>query len=576
MERLEAKQVNGHSYYYYSRWAKIDGKCRRIWQRYLGKLQDIVQAVEGGGPAPRYAEVFQWGLPEALWNVCGRAEVIAAVDRHCPKRAQGFSPGQYFALAALNRAICPHSKRAFWNWFSRTALVRHFPEATASQLTSQQFWNHLDRIDADTCGRIWEELLRGVLEREGISLESICYDGTNFYTFIDTFNVRCEVARRGKNKQGRANLRQVSYALFCCQDGQLPLFYDIYDGNRNDAKQFPQMLRAFHAFLKRVTQQSAPLPEITLIFDKGNNSKDNFALVDELQLKFVGSMKLDEHKELAEVPNDDPRFVACSSARLAGTKAFHLRKTVYGQERTVVVTYNQNLFDAQWQTVQHDLAKALEELSALRQRLEDRRAGLLRGGKAPTVASAEKQCREALSRQHLKTLVHYTVVADEQGPPRLQYEVDTAALDRLCQTHLGKNLLVTNRNEWSVDKIILAYRSQFLIEDVFKQMKDRSIGSWWPLHHWTDSKIRVHGLYCSVAMLLRGLILRRVHQAGIDISMKRLMKELDGIREVINVYPKKRNQRTTRQQTVLTKTSELQDRLLSTLALTKPGEPTLG
>jgi hypothetical protein len=31
MERLEAKQINGHTYYYYSKWAKVDGKCRRVW-----------------------------------------------------------------------------------------------------------------------------------------------------------------------------------------------------------------------------------------------------------------------------------------------------------------------------------------------------------------------------------------------------------------------------------------------------------------------------------------------------------------------------------------------------------------
>ena len=94
------------------------------------------------------------------------------------------------------------------------------------------------------------------------------------------------------------------------------------------------------------------------------------------------------------------------------------------------------------------------------------------------------------------------------------------------------------------------------------------------MHHWTDSKIRVHALYCTVAMLLRGLALRRVHRAGIDISMKRLLGELEAIREVINVYPRKRGQRTARQQTILTKTSELQDRLLSILGLTKPKERT--
>jgi transposase len=576
MERLEKKSVNGRSYYYYSKWARVNGRCRRIWQKYLGKLEDIVQAVQGGGPAPHYAEVFQWGLPEAMWNECCRAEVSAHVDRQCPKRLQGLTTGEYLAIAALNRAICPESKRSLWGWFAQTTLVRHFPQATADRLTSQQFWNHMDRIPQPACSVLWRDIFQGVLHREGVSLESICYDGTNFYTFIDTFNDRCDLPRRGKNKQGRANLRQVSYALFCCADGHLPLFYDVYEGNRNDAKQFPRMLQLFHAFLKEVTGRALPVPETTIIFDKGNNSSANFALVDELTLKFVGSVKLDEHKDLAAVPNDDPRFVVCASDRLDGTKAFRVRKPVYGQERTVVVTYSQNLFDAQWLTVQNDLAKAVAHLAALRQRLEDRRAGVLCGGQAPTVASIAKQCREALKRQHLKSLVQYTVDVDPQNLPRLQYELNTKALDRLANTCLGKNLLVTNRAEWNDEKVILAYRSQFLIEDVFKEMKDRRIGSWWPMYHWTDSKIRVHALYCTVALLLRGLMLRRIHQQGIKISMKRLLKELHGIREVVNVYPRKRNQRTPPQQTVLTRTTELQDRLLAILALKGPGPSTLG
>jgi len=36
----------------------------------------------------------------------------------------------------------------------------------------------------------------------------------------------------------------------------------------------------------------------TLIFDKGNNSADNFALIDTLELPYVGSVKLDEHPDL--------------------------------------------------------------------------------------------------------------------------------------------------------------------------------------------------------------------------------------------------------------------------------------
>ena len=76
MERLEAKRVKGHTYYYYSKWARVNNRCRRVWQRYLGKLEDIVAAVQGRGPAPIAAEVFQWGLPQALWQEATRGRVI--------------------------------------------------------------------------------------------------------------------------------------------------------------------------------------------------------------------------------------------------------------------------------------------------------------------------------------------------------------------------------------------------------------------------------------------------------------------------------------------------------------------
>jgi hypothetical protein len=58
-----------------------------------------------------------------------------------------------------------------------------------------------------------------------------------------------------------------------------------------------------------------------------------------------------------------------------------------------------------------------------------------------------------------------------------------------------------------------------------------------------------------------------VHQAGLKISLSRVLSELDGIREVVNILPRKRRQKTERRHTVLTKTSELQQRLLSALEM---------
>lgn len=567
MERLEAKKVSGHTYYYYSEWGWVNGKCRRKWQKYLGKLEDIVKACEGGGPTPAYAEIFQWGLPSALWRECYLACVIEQIDALCPKRNQGLSTGQYLAIAALNRAIWPQSKRCMWEWFSQTVLLRYLPDASKEALSSQRFWDHMDRIDADTAVAIWKSILMGVTEREEVDLSSISYDGTNFYTFIDTFNLRCQIAKRGKNKQGRSNLRQVSYALFCCEDGHMPLFYDVYEGTRNDAKEFPLILERFNDFLGELCDQGCGPADITLVFDKGNNSASNFTLIDGLGLHFVGSAKLDEHKDLARISNDDVRFVPCEAAGLEETKAFRVEKAVYGKERIVVVSFSQNLFNTQWLTLQNDIHKAMEQLYALRQKLQDRAAGLIQRGRAPTVQSVQKQCDSILSRQYLKQIINVQISEDPQGTAQLDYTINSAVLTKLSDTHLGKNLIITDRAAWDDARIIQAYRSQFIIENVFKEMKDRKSGTWWPLNHWTDSKIRVHGLYCTIALLLRALMWRRVTKARVRLSMNRLLSELDDIREVINIYAKKRGQKTDRRQSVLTRTSELQDKLIAILGL---------
>jgi transposase len=570
MQRLEAKTIHGRTYYYLSLWGWKNGKCRRLSQQYLGKPEDIARALSGSGPTPEYALVLDWGLPQALWQEAARAQVVQHVDQLCPKRAQGLSPGDYIRLAAVNRACEPVSKQAMWDWVSQTALPRVWPEASAAQLTSQRFWDHMDRIDGPTAQAIWQQLLDAVLQREQIPLSQVCYDGTNFYTFIDTFNLRCQVAKRGKNKQGRGNLRQVSYALFCTTDGHLPLFYDVYEGNRNDAKEFPQVLERFQRWLKERTGSTWATTKPTLIFDKGNNSADNFALIDSLELPYVGSVKLDEHPELANISNQDARWQPATEPGLEGTKSWRTQQVVYGQERTLVLTYNQNLFDSQWATVQNDLAHALGQLPAVQQNLRDRAAGLVKGGTPPTVESVERKCQQILQRQHLRQLVQTTLTRDVAARPLLSYHTDVAAQQQLQDTYLGKTLLITGHKQWSDAQVIRAYRSQFVIEEIFHEMKDRHIGAWWPLHHWTDSKIQVHGLYCTIALLLRALLWRRARQAGLRLSMSGLLAKLGQLRQVINVFPAKRAGQSRPEQEVLTQRDETQNRLIEILGLQLP------
>jgi transposase len=234
------------------------------------------------------------------------------------------------------------------------------------------------------------------------------------------------------------------------------------------------------------------------------------------------------------------------------------------------MTYNQNLYDSQWATVQNDLAQALSQLAAVQRNLQTRAAGLIKGGTAPTVESVERKCEQILHRQHLRQLVQTTVTPNSAAVPELRYQADPAAQEKLKDTHLGKTLLITGHSEWSDAQVIRAYRSQFVIEEVFHEMKDRHIGAWWPLHHWTDSKIQVHGLYCTIAVLLRALLWRRARQAGLRLSMHGLLEKLGQLRQVINVYPIKRPGQPRPEQEVLTKRDETHEKLIEILGLQSP------
>src|SRR6516225_8971098 len=162
MERLEAKQLKGHTYYYYSKWEWVDNRCRRVWQKYIGA------ACQGTGPAPLSAEVFQWGLAQALWQEATKAGLVGHIDRHCPKRRQGLTTGQYLVIAAINRAIRPCSKRSMWDWFSQTVLRRRLPSASPAALSSQRFWDHMDAVTPEAATAIWKDLITDVVARQRI------------------------------------------------------------------------------------------------------------------------------------------------------------------------------------------------------------------------------------------------------------------------------------------------------------------------------------------------------------------------------------------------------------------------
>ena len=562
MPSLTPKIIDGHTYYYARYCQRVQGKPKIVRQVYLGKIQDLVAAAEGARqpPQPQETVVAAFGDVAALWQIAERLEVLPLLDSTLPaKRDQGLSCGQYLLLAALNRAVAPTSKLQFANWYRQTVLTRLLP-ADPAWLSAQNFWNHMDRVTAGHIAAFEQQMNRRLIERLQLDLRALVYDGTNFFTYINT-RTAAELPQRGHNKQKRGDLRQIRLGLLVSTDFHIPLLHWVYAGNVVDSVEFRSVTEELAAHYSELAQTCQ---HITLVFDKGNNSQESFDTLASTPFHFVGSLVPSQHTDLLAVPRR--RFRALTNLRLDGVEVYRTVKKVFGRPHTVVITFNQHLFDGQRQGLTANLNKARGKLRERQHQLRRWREGQVKGGKRPTLAGVQNQVRSICSAQHLKAILK-TKIEEVRGGLELTFSTDQSALDRLCRVQLGKTILFTDNADWSDEEIVLAYRSQYHIEEAFKQMKNPHFLHWNPMFHWTDSKIRVHAFYCVLALTLSSVLQREVWHKGEPLSINRLLEELGGIRETLVIYPRRQGQRQNRTATCLTRMNPLQQRLFSLLEL---------
>jgi len=447
----------------------------------------------------------------------------------------------------------------FADWYRQTVLTRLLP-ADPAVLSSQGFWNHMDLVTADHVLECEKQITQRLIQRFQLDLRALVYDGTNFFTYINT-RTPAELPQRGHNKQKRGDLRQVSLGLLVSADFHIPLFHKVYAGNVNDSTEFRSITEELSTHYRQLAQSC---DHLTLVLDKGNNSEEAFASLQDTPFHFVGSLVPSQHSELLAISRK--QFRTLSQAGLEGVEAYRTQKKVFGQTRTIVLTFNQNLYDGQLQGFTTHLGKARRKLRDLQTQLQRRREGQVKGGKAPTLDSVKKQIHTICSAQFVERILKAEVQQLGKGL-ELTFRTDQAALDRLCRVQFGKTILFTDNADWSEEQIVLAYRSQYHIEDAFKQMKNPHFLGWSPMFHWTDSKIQVHAFYCVLALLLTSLLQRELAGKGEPLSINRLLAELGGIRETLIVYPRRQGQRQASTAVCLTRMTALQQRLFSLLDL---------
>ena len=527
MASIIKKKIKGHIYYYYAETKRINGKPRIVNQKYLGTAEGILKKMASGSVEPLYSKVLDFGEVLLIYDIAARLGVSDIINRCVHKRKQGLSIGDYILIASINRAVSPTSKSCIQQWFDRTILA-HIMNIDTDLLSSQNYWHNMNINDAQLVD-IENELLKKMLDTYDIDTTNLIYDATNFFTYINT-NSDSELAKRGRCKSKRNDLKIVGLSMMVSPDYSIPLLYETYPGNRNDAAQFTVMLNNLRSRYQQITNRQT---EITVIFDRGNNSGHNINILesDDCPMYYVGGLKRNQCPVLFEVP--DSEYTDLSGFK--NTRSFRRKMKFFEREMTVITAFNQNLFDGQLQGVKHNIDKTLKQLTELQGKLNARHSGVIKKGKKPTAASVERQVNKILSVEFMKDIFVYNITAASGDTPLLSFCIDEAAFLNLQTTILGKTVMFTNRHDWSNEDIVTAYRSAWKIEFAFRQMKDTDYLTVRPLFHWTDQKINVHIFYCVLAFRLCCLLKKELDESGVNNSLEQILDNMKLYKYVITV-----------------------------------------
>jgi transposase len=533
MASIVGKKQGGRTYYYLVESARVGGKPRIVSQRYLGSAAEIQARLLDNHPGePDRTRHLAFGDVAATWSVLLRLGVAEIIDEVVGARRSdaGASVGTYIALVTLNRVVDPCSKLGFSQWWAKTAGDRWL-RVSAGALDHRRFWEAMDAISADDLKEIERRIVAKMVETFEIDLSGLVLDMTNFATWIDSGNPRAPIAQRGHSKQKRSDLRICGLGLVVSTDGGVPLVSHAYPGNKPDVTQFAAMVSELVTRFGALAGDDAGEAgdRLTLVYDAGQNSDDNYKLLDGSPLCFVGSLPPSDHPDLLAIAKD--RYAVVDAKRFVGLTAFETTKVVFGQERRLVVCHSDELHAKQSRGFDQTLAKAHRQLAELQARLA-------RGKTRKAKDKVEAEIARILAPRWVSRVIAWTLTGNSPAELRLRFHTKHAARTALEEELFGKRILFSDKSIETAPTatIVAEYRSQEAVEGDFRQMKDPKVVSFSPMFHWTEQKIRVHVFYCVLALMVARLMVREADRDGIHHSVRELMATLAGIQETVLLY----------------------------------------
>jgi transposase len=532
---LFEKQVNSrtgsYTYICLGHNKRENGQAKRVWEATLcrkDKLEESLTLIKRKlSGRSREIEEHPFGLEYALLSICDELGLVDIINECVEKRDGTIPVGAYLTVLIVNRASVLNSKNKMQSWFDKTTLSRRFPQLV-NALSPQNIFNQMAYLDQETIRSIESKIYKALVTRFKTDSDCFLFDPTNFFTYIREHE-KNTIAQRGHNKKKRTDLRQVNASLLVTRnDFNLPIMHETYEGNIPDVTHFKAAIRLMEQRFKAIGME---LPAVTLVFDKGNNSDDAYAMLDKDGIHFVSSVRpsMAKVKNLFDIPLSEYTVLWTKEN---GTEVLGYRTSsdlYLGKENTIVATFDHDTFDLHEYNLNKTIHHAEIVLKTFVKRQLNSKPQWM--NKVKVVAKID---RDILKTKELRKLIPYTITKGK-GELQITWYVDAVARDEALKD-AGKSIIFTNQNTWSTVDIVKTYRAQKGVEDQFKALNNRNRIAVMPMYHWTDQKIRAHIFISVMALLVSNLLYRKLSKNGVDASAETCIDALEGIKEIHTHY----------------------------------------
>lgn len=443
-----------------------------------------------------FAGNMEPGREEIPWATMAALHAIA---RLCEPSSDLAIAESFFGKTALDDLLAVPSEKVYDNRLYR-ALDAMLP-------LRERLFTHLREVYGELFGARFDVLL---------------YDITS--TYFEGQAKHNEKARRGYSRDSRPDCEQVTIGLVVTPE-QLPLAYEVFDGNRNDATTLSDM---FDLMETRYGKSQR-----TWVLDRGFVSEDNLA---ELRrrgaLYIVGTPRsalrkcerelLDKDNWSQVAPGVEARLVTLPPG------ADSEGQDDPGARETYLLCRSQPRIDKDRAIVEKAAARLRQGLLKLKEQIDL--------GRQRDRAKAERRIGRLLEKYQRAGRLYTATITEvddpkKPGSTRLQMElsdnrdaIDWTALQNGCY------LLRTNLIGKDPAELWRTYIGLTEAEAAFRALKS-PLGMR-PVYHQKTGRVDAHILTCFLALCLRRTLSLWMRESGLGTAPDKLLAEMKEIRSL--------------------------------------------